>query len=280
MLEAVCFYAFAALLLAAAVAVVLHPQPIYSVLSLLVVMFCLASLFVMLHAYFVAALQMLLYAGAVLVLFLFVIMLLNLEPEALARTRRLTLRTVGPVAALWLFILLARIATHAGMDLPLAAAPASLGTVEATGRALLTTYAIPFELTSFLILAAIIGAVTLGKQESSRSTPSRRHAITAQMIPLTHYLIVSALLFAIGIAGIMMRRNVLMILLCIELMFNAANLAFVAYARAWGDVGGQVIVFFVITVAAAEITVGLAIAILLSRRLKTLNADEIRLLKW
>ena len=100
------------------------------------------------------------------------------------------------------------------------------------------------------------------------------------MIPLTHYLIVSAFLFTIGLAGIMTRRNVLLILLCIELMFNAANLAFVAYAKAWGDASGQLIVFFVITVAAAEVTVGLAIAILMARRLSTLNADEVSLLKW
>ena len=100
------------------------------------------------------------------------------------------------------------------------------------------------------------------------------------MITLTHYLILSALLFTIGLAGIMTRRNVLMILLCIELMFNAANLAFVAFARQWGDVGGQVIVFFIITIAAAEVTVGLAIAILLARQLKTLNADEVSRLKW
>ena len=100
------------------------------------------------------------------------------------------------------------------------------------------------------------------------------------MVTLTHYLIVSALLFSIGLVGIMTRRNVLMILLCIEVMFNAANLAFVAYARAWSDVGGQIIVFFIITVAAAEVTVGLAIAILLARQLKTLNADEVNLLKW
>jgi len=100
------------------------------------------------------------------------------------------------------------------------------------------------------------------------------------MITVTHYLVASALLFAIGLIGIMTRRNVLMILLCIELMFNAANLAFVAYARAWGDLAGQVIVFFLITVAAAEVTVGLAIAILLARQLKTLNADEVSLLKW
>ena len=100
------------------------------------------------------------------------------------------------------------------------------------------------------------------------------------MITVTHYLVVSACLFAIGLCGIMTRRNVLMILLSIEIMFNAANLAFVAYAKAWGDVGGQIVVFFIITVAAAEVTVGLAIAILLSRRLKTLNADEVSLLKW
>ncbi len=99
-------------------------------------------------------------------------------------------------------------------------------------------------------------------------------------ITLTHYLLASALLFSIGLIGIMTRRNVLMILLCIEIMFNAANLAFIAYARAWGDLGGQIAVFFIIVVAAAEVTVGLAIAILLSRRLHTLNADEANRLKW
>ena len=100
------------------------------------------------------------------------------------------------------------------------------------------------------------------------------------MITLTHYLVLSALLFSIGLIGIMTRRNVLMILLCIELMFNAANLAFVAYARAWGDLSGQLIVFFIVTVAAAEVTVGLAIAILMAKRLSTLNADEASELRW
>lgn len=100
------------------------------------------------------------------------------------------------------------------------------------------------------------------------------------MITPVHYLVASAALFSIGLIGITTRRNVLMILLCIEIIFNAANLAFVAYARAWGDLGGQVVVFFTITVAAAEVTVGLAIAVLLARQLKTLNADEVSLLKW
>ena len=105
MVETVCFYVFTALLLGAALSVVLNRQPVYSVLSLLAAMFCLAALFVMLGAYFVAALQILLYAGAVLVLFLFVIMLLNLEPEALARIRGFTLRTTGTAAAAVLFVL-------------------------------------------------------------------------------------------------------------------------------------------------------------------------------
>ena len=102
------------------------------------------------------------------------------------------------------------------------------------------------------------------------------------MITLTHYLVASACLFTIGLIGIMTRRNVILILLCIELMFNAANLAFVAYARAWGASGvqGQVCVFFIIIVAAAEVTVGLAITILLARQVKTLNADDVDLMKW
>ena len=100
------------------------------------------------------------------------------------------------------------------------------------------------------------------------------------MITLTHYLVASALLFSIGLVGIMTRRNVIMILLCIEIMFNAANLLFVAYARALGDLGGQIMVLFIITIAAAEVTVGLAIAVLLARQLKTLNADEVSHLKW
>ena len=165
MAEAVSFYTFTALMLAAALSVVFNRQPIYSVLSLLVVMFCLASLFVMLGAYFVAALQVLLYAGAVLVLFLFVIMLLNLEPETLARMRIITLRGAGTVAAVWLFILLAKVVWLSARPSPMPGAPASGGTVESIGRLLFTTYLLPFELTSFIILAAITGAVTLAKQK-------------------------------------------------------------------------------------------------------------------
>ena len=162
MTEAVFFYLFTGAMTLAGLLVVLSRQPIYSVLSLLVVMFCLASLFVMLGAYFVAALQVPLYAGAVLVLFLFVIMLLNLEPETLARMRIFTLRGVGTLAAVLLFISLANLVAPSGRR-ALPSAPPE-GTVEAIGRRLFTTYLLPFELTSFIILAAIIGAVTLAKR--------------------------------------------------------------------------------------------------------------------
>jgi len=169
MTEAVFFYLFTIPMMAAALSVVLNRQPIYSVLSLLVVMFCLASLFIMLGAYFVAALQVLLYAGAVLVLFLFVIMLLNLEPDNLARMRLFALRGIGTIAAAFLLFHLVRILTApAASGIAAMARLGADGTVENIGRALFTTYVLPFELISFLILAAIIGAVTLSKQPSDR----------------------------------------------------------------------------------------------------------------
>ena len=100
------------------------------------------------------------------------------------------------------------------------------------------------------------------------------------MIPLSHYLIVSAVLFALGTAGVFMRRNLITILLSIEIMLNAVNLTFVAFGRFNGDVNGQIIVFFVMTVAAAEAAVGLALVIALFRHRESLNPDTFTSLKW
>ena len=100
------------------------------------------------------------------------------------------------------------------------------------------------------------------------------------MIPLSHYLIVSAILFAIGTCGVFLRRNLITILLSIEIMLNAVNLTFIAFARQHGTVDGQIIVFFVMTVAAAEAAVGLAIVIGLFRHRESLNPDAFTLLKW
>ena len=100
------------------------------------------------------------------------------------------------------------------------------------------------------------------------------------MIPLNYYLILSGLLFAIGTAGIFLRRNLITMLLSIEIMLNAVNLSFVAFGRFNGDVNGQIIVFFVMTVAAAEAAVGLALIIALFRHRESLNPDAFTSLKW
>jgi NADH-quinone oxidoreductase subunit K len=100
------------------------------------------------------------------------------------------------------------------------------------------------------------------------------------VIPLGHYLIVSAVLFAIGAAGVFLRRNLITILLSIEIMLNAVNLSFVAFGRYGGDLDGQIITFFVMTVAAAEAAVGLAIVIALFRHRESLNPDAFTSLKW
>ena len=98
--------------------------------------------------------------------------------------------------------------------------------------------------------------------------------------PLTWYLGLSAMLFAIGAVGVLVRRNIIVIFMAIELMLNAVNLTFVALARNLGSMDGQVIVFFVMTVAAAEAAVGLAIIIALFQNRETMNADELVTLRW
>ena len=97
---------------------------------------------------------------------------------------------------------------------------------------------------------------------------------------LNHYLVLSAMLFCIGVAGVLTRKNVIIIFASIELMLNAVNLAFVAFAQHWGDVGGQIFVFFSMVVAAAEVAVGLAIIVVLFRHKETVNIDDVNLLKW
>lgn len=100
------------------------------------------------------------------------------------------------------------------------------------------------------------------------------------MPTLNHYLALSAVLFAIGTAGVFLRRNLITLLLSIEIMLNAVNLTFIAVGRYLGSVDGQVIVFFVVTVAAAEAAVGLALVIALFRHRETLHPDAFTSLKW
>jgi len=98
-------------------------------------------------------------------------------------------------------------------------------------------------------------------------------------VPGSWYLTVAAVLFTIGAVGLLIRRNVLIMFMCVELMLNAVNLTFVAFAHMWHQITGQIFVFFVMVVAAAEAAVGLAIIIAIFRTRQTLNVDQVNLLK-
>ena len=94
-------------------------------------------------------------------------------------------------------------------------------------------------------------------------------------IPIEYFVVLSAILFVMGVLGVLIRRNAIMIFMSVELMLNAANLALVAFSRQWGDVGGQLFVFFVMTVAAAEVAVGLALIVAIFRTKKSIDIDEL-----
>lgn len=99
-------------------------------------------------------------------------------------------------------------------------------------------------------------------------------------VPVSYYMILSATVFIIGMVGVLIRRNIIIILLSVELMLNATNINFVAFSDYYRIVAGQVFVFFTLTVAAAEVAVGLAIIIALYRSQSSINVDEFQLMKW
>ncbi len=100
------------------------------------------------------------------------------------------------------------------------------------------------------------------------------------MIPLEYSLVLGALLFSIGVAGVLLRRNVIIVFMSIELMLNAVNLTLIAFSRYMNNVDGQLIVFFVMTLAAAEVAVGLAIIVAVYRNKESININDMNLLKW
>jgi NADH-quinone oxidoreductase subunit K len=100
------------------------------------------------------------------------------------------------------------------------------------------------------------------------------------MVPLDYYLILSAVIFAIGVIGVLVRRNLIVVLMSVELMLNAVNLTFIAFSRYLGSMQGQVVVVFVMAVAAAEAVIGLAIIIAVFRQRRSLDPQEMQLLKW
>jgi len=100
------------------------------------------------------------------------------------------------------------------------------------------------------------------------------------MIPIEHYLYLSVILFCIGVTGVLLRRNAIIIFMSIELMLNSVNILLAAFSTYAGNNAGQVFVFFIMVVAAAEITVGLAILVMIFRNIKTVDIDSLKSLKW
>ena len=122
-------------------------------------------------------------------------------------------------------------------------------------------------MTSFLILVAILGAIVL----------AQRGELT--MVPTSYYLILSAILFGLGVVGFVFKRNIITLFMAIELMLNAVNLAFVAFSQSLGKPDGEVFVLFVIVVATAEAAVGLGIIIMTARNRRSLNVERVDLMK-
>jgi NADH-quinone oxidoreductase subunit K len=103
---------------------------------------------------------------------------------------------------------------------------------------------------------------------------------TISGVPLNYYLSLSGILFSIGVLGVLVRRNAVIIFMSVELMLNSVNLAFISFSKILSSISGEVVVFFVMAIAAAEAGVGLAIVIAIHRQKKTSNVDEMNLLKW
>jgi NADH-quinone oxidoreductase subunit J len=156
------FYLFAATLISASLVVVLARNPLYNVLALVVAIFSLSCLFVLLEAFFVGMILLLVYAGAVLVFFLFVVMCLNLNAAALNQAHQSSLRWLGGIAGL-MFLSSFGLATKSFIKAQTMEASNIRGTIEIIGKILFTDYLLPFELTSLLLLIAIFGIVSLAQ---------------------------------------------------------------------------------------------------------------------
>ncbi len=275
---------------------------------------------------------MLVYVGAVMVLFLFVVMMLDVNFDTLRQHFRSYLPVGAAVGALVLFeMALVIIESAIGRTATEPAAPTGSNT-KALGQLLYVDYVYPFEIAAVILLVAIIAAIALTHRErretkhqdpgeqvkvrredrvrlvdlpSENRRPENRqlHGLGAEAASqtaaarsprrtgsddvsllnaptLAHYLVLGAILFAISMAGIFLnRKNVIIMLMAIELMLLAVNLNFIAFSRYLGDMAGQVFVFFILTVAAAESAIGLAILVLLFRNVGSIDVEDLGKLK-
>ena len=270
-----------ALAAVSALGVVLSRQTIYSALSLVLTVGMLAVLFLLLDAQFLFAVQLIIYAGAVMVLFVFIVALLSPDDEDRPTLDlRAIIGILGVLVVTGLVFVAARngityntngfhaVAVGSGSNpyhtfsFPPNAVD-NAGNVQTVAGQLFTNYILPFEITSMLLLVAAIGAVYLTRRSSE----------------FPYLLGLAAFLFTVGAMGVLIRRNPIVVFMCIELMLNAANLALVAYGRFLNSEEGQIFAFMVIVVAAAEVVVGLALITQIFRLGRELDVDDLSEMK-
>ena len=316
MAEFITFFFGAAVILAGAIGVVVARNAVHSALFLIQTLLGVAVIFVVQEAHFLAAVQIVVYAGAIVILFLFVIMLLGVDKaedlgvEPIAGQKPLAVVLGASLLATAItFVLVATDgATGVGSGDPERQLDSGITDIERIGRVLFTEYAVAFQLTAALLTIGVIGAVVLTRSLSSadqlddlepasmdlpslgarggqRRTPCRhgrggRIVILAELaLTPPYYLVLSALMFAVGATGLLIRRNPLVMFMCVELMLNGVNISFVAFGADLNDVGGQISVFFVLVVAAVEVVVGLALVVAINRRRADATADDVSLLR-
>lgn len=165
----VLFWFLSALALFAAIGVIASKNPIYSVLSLIIVFFSISGLYILMNAQFLAIVNIIVYAGAIMVLFLFVIMLMNLNTET-EQVKNIYMKIAGVVAGLTLLIVLVAALSHSETNRIVMRQGSSVGLIENLGKVLFNKYVIPFEISSVLFLSAMIGAIILGKKEKAKES--------------------------------------------------------------------------------------------------------------
>ena len=236
-------------------------------------------LFLLLSAEFLAAAQVVVYAGAVMVLYVFVVAYIGGSDEPL-RPEGGALALFGPLFAArrrpWSCASrssapASRRSTRAAPTWARASAPR-----RRSAQLLLTRFLIPFEAASFLLLIAAVGAVVLARRRRGprRSARLERPHAGGRLVDIAWYLVLSAFIFCIGAAGVLTRRNPLVVLLCLELMLNAGNLALVAFSRMHGGQAGQVFALIVMVIAACEVVIGLGIIVAMYRNRLPIDIDE------
>ena len=296
MFPTILFFVFASVLICAALGVILARNPVHCALLLVLCFFTSAAIWLLLDAEFLGIVLVLVYVGAVMVLFLFVVMMLDVNVEEFRRSLAgywpLAVAVAGFVVFAIVNVIVVRHLGGVGYKSapPL---PGHYSNTRALGTVLFTRYAYPAQIAAVHPSGGQRGrhrpdAAPAPGDQAPGHRPAGRGARPgppagrqdglreAAMIGLTQVLALSGVLFAIAVAGVFLnRRNIIVLLMCIELMLLAVNFNFVAFSRFLGDISGQVFVFFILTVAAAEAAIGLAILVVLFRERRSIDVEDL-----